>query len=176
MINNNLEEISKAIVSVENFPKQGVIFRDITPILERDILRNNVLDLLIEQIPPNSVDKVVGVESRGFFFGILLAQKLGVGFVPVRKKGKLPRAVCSAVYNLEYGTDQLEIHSDSIRKGERILIHDDVLATGGTIKVVGDMVKKLGGNIVQYNFLIELENLDGRSKIDSESIYSLLKY
>lgn len=176
MKSNSLQEIQEAIVSVQDFPKKGVVFRDITPVLEDNLLRNKVLDLLLTQIEPHSIDKVVGVESRGFFFGILLAQKLGVGFVPVRKKGKLPRAVCSATYQLEYGSDQLEVHLESIQKGDRILIHDDVLATGGTVNAVGNMIKDLGGTIVQYNFLIELEQLGGKSKIEDSPIYSLLKY
>ena len=122
------------------------------------------------------IDKVVGVESRGFFFGMLLAQELGVGFVPVRKPKKLPFAVISASYELEYCTDTLEIHTDAIQKGEKVLIHDDVLATGGTAKAVAELVEELGGEIVQFNFLMELSFLNGRNKISQYEIYSPLVY
>src|SRR5690606_28421028 len=158
--------IQSYIRDIPNFPKEGIIFKDITPLLNNPEARKEVLNRFIEKLPKDvKIDKVVGVESRGFFFGILLAQELGAGFVPVRKKGKLPFNTISASYDLEYGTDNLEIHTDAIKKGENVLIHDDVLATGGTIKAVTELVEKLGGNIVQINFLMELEFLNGREKI-----------
>lgn len=127
-------------------------------------------------LPETKIDKVVGIESRGFFFGMLLAQELGVGFVPIRKKGKLPFDVISATYDLEYGTDIVEMHIDAIHNGENVLVHDDVLATGGTMKAVTEMIEQLGGNIVQVNFLIELDFLKGKEKIKDQEIYSILHY
>ncbi|MFA7445325.1 MAG: adenine phosphoribosyltransferase [Flavobacteriaceae bacterium] len=168
--------IESYIRDIPDFPKEGVIFKDITPLLNNEKARKEVLKRFIENLPDTKIDKVIGVESRGFFFGILLAQELGVGFVPVRKKGKLPYDTLSTSYELEYGTDSLEIHTDAIQKGENVLIHDDVLATGGTIKAVSELVEKLGGNIVQLNFLMELEFLNGREKIKERNVFSLLKY
>lgn len=168
--------IETYIRDISDFPKEGIIFKDITPLLNNVAARNEVLKNIIKNIPDVKIDKVIGVESRGFFFGILLAQELNAGFVPVRKKGKLPFDTVSASYELEYGTDILEIHTDAIKKGENILIHDDVLATGGTIKAVTELVEKLGGNIIQLNFLMELEFLKGREKIKNYNTYSILKY
>jgi len=133
----------------------------------------NALYNLIENA---TIDKVVGIESRGFFFGTILAEKLGAGFVPVRKPNKLPFKTISETYALEYGTDTLEIHADAIKQGERVLIHDDVLATGGTANAVCNLVEELGGVIVQCNFLIELEFLNGKSKIAKHPMASLIKY
>lgn len=168
--------IQSYIRDIPNFPKEGILFKDITPLLNHWEARQEVLTTFKSNLPNVKIDKVVGVESRGFFFGILLAQELGAGFVPVRKKGKLPFDTISASYELEYGTDSLEIHTDAIQKDENILIHDDVLATGGTIKAVTELVEKLGGNIVQVNFLMELEFLNGREKINEYKTFSLLKY
>lgn len=168
--------IENYIRDIKDFPKEGVIFKDITPLLNNAKARKEVLKRFIENLPYTKIDKVIGVESRGFFFGILLADELNAGFVPVRKKGKLPYDTLSVSYNLEYGTDSLEIHTDAIQKGENVLIHDDVLATGGTIKAVTEMVEKLGGNIIQVSFLMELEFLNGREKIKDRNVFSLLKY
>ena len=134
--------IETYIRDIKNFPKEVIIFKDITPLLNNAEARKEVLKRFIENLPNTKIDKVIGVESRGFFFGILLAQELNVGFIPVRKKGKFPFETISASYDLEYGTDILEIHTDAIQKGENILIHDDVLATGGTIKAVNELVEK----------------------------------
>ncbi|CEN49760.1 adenine phosphoribosyltransferase (fragment) [Capnocytophaga canimorsus] len=132
--------------------------------------------MFCEHLKGIKVDKVVGMESRGFFFGTLLAQHLNAGFVPVRKPGKLPFETIAQTYDLEYGQDQLEIHSDSIKKGENVLIHDDVLATGGTAEAAVKLVERLGGNIVQLNFLIELSFLQGVQKLKGYEVYSILKY
>lgn len=168
--------IQSYIRDIPDFPKEGINFKDITPLLNDAEARKEVLRRFIENLPDIKIDKVVGAESRGFFFGILLADELKAGFVPVRKKGKLPFDTLSASYELEYGTDSLEIHTDAIQKGENILIHDDVLATGGTIKAVCELVEQLGGNIVQVNFLMELEFLNGKEKIKDFNIHSILKY
>ena len=133
-----------------------------------------VIDLLVENLGGQKVDKVVGMESRGFFFGMLLAQRLGAGFVPVRKKGKLPYKTLSQTYDLEYGQDVLEIHEDAIAKGEKVLIHDDILATGGTAEAVVKLVERLGGDIVQLDFLMELHFLNGRKKLKGHPVYSIL--
>lgn len=168
--------IENYIRDIQDFPKPGIIFKDITPLLQSSKTTNACLDLLISSLEGKKIDKVVGVESRGFFFGMLLAQKLGVGFIPVRKPKKLPYETISASYELEYGFDTLEMHTDAIEKGEHILIHDDVLATGGTAKAVCDLVEQLGGNIVQCNFLMEIDFLKGREKIAGYEIFSVLKY
>ncbi len=168
--------IENYIRDIQDFPKTGIIFKDITPLLLNNEATNACLDLLISSLEGKKIDKVVGVESRGFFFGILLAQKLGVGFIPVRKPKKLPYETISASYELEYGFDTLEMHTDAIEKGENILIHDDVLATGGTAKAVCDLVEQLGGNIIQCNFLMEIDFLKGREKISEYEIFAALKY
>ena len=133
-----------------------------------------VIDLLVENLHGQKIDKVVGMESRGFFFGMLLAQRLGAGFVPVRKKGKLPYKTLSQTYNLEYGQDMLEIHEDAIAKDEKVLIHDDILATGGTAEAVVKLIERLGGDIVQLDFLMELHFLKGRDKLKNYKVYSIL--
>lgn len=168
--------IDRYIRDIKDFPKPGINFKDITPLLNHPEARKECLDLLMSNLSDKKIDKVVGVESRGFFFGMLLAQELGVGFVPVRKPKKLPFAVISASYDLEYGSDALEIHTDAIQKGEKVLIHDDVLATGGTAKAVAELVTKLGGEIIQFNFLMELSFLNGRNRISEYEIYSPLVY
>ncbi|NND61794.1 MAG: adenine phosphoribosyltransferase [Flavobacteriaceae bacterium] len=161
---------------IPDFPKSGVIFKDITPLLADKDASAQCLTQLIDLVNGQKVDKVVGIESRGFFFGMLLAQKLEAGFVPVRKPGKLPYNTLLEPYKLEYGMDALEIHDDAISKGERVLIHDDVLATGGTAKAVCNLVEKLGGEIVQCNFIMELSFLDGREKLKRFEAKSLLQY
>ena len=162
------------IASVPNYPKEGIIFKDITPLLMDVKGVEYVIDLLVENLKGQKVDKVVGMESRGFFFGMLLAQRLGAGFIPVRKKGKLPYKTLSQTYDLEYGQDVLEIHEDAIAKGEKVLIHDDILATGGTAEAVVKLVERLGGDIVQLDFLMELHFLNGREKLKGHPVYSIL--
>ena len=168
--------LEKYIRDIQEFPKEGIMFKDITPLLINAEARKKCLDLLVAAVSNQRVDKVIGVESRGFFFGTLLAQELNAGFIPVRKPNKLPYETISATYDLEYGTDTLEIHADAIQKGDRILIHDDVLATGGTARAVCELVERLGGEIVQCNFLIELTFLNGRSKLDGKAIFAAIAY
>ncbi|NDI99073.1 adenine phosphoribosyltransferase [Flavobacterium sp. LaA7.5] len=169
-------ELSKYIRDIQDFPKQGIIFKDITPLLSNPDAVNKCMELFMDNLKDKNIDKVVGVESRGFFFATLLANRLNAGFVPVRKPNKLPYETVSSSYALEYGTDTLEIHIDAIKQGERVLIHDDVLATGGTAKAVCSLVEKLGGEIVQCNFLMELSFLKGREKINQYDIYAPLVY
>ncbi|MFG4002290.1 adenine phosphoribosyltransferase [Flavobacterium aquidurense] len=169
-------KIENYIRDIQGFPKEGILFKDITPLLNDPIARKKCLSILVESLNGQKIDKVVGAESRGFFFGILLAQELNAGFVPVRKPKKLPYEIISASYELEYGLDSLEIHTDAIKKGDRVLIHDDVLATGGTAKAVCELVEKLGGEIVQCNFLMELTFLNGREKIKNNPIFAAITY
>lgn len=161
---------------IQDFPKEGILFKDITPLLLSPEAIEEMLETLVTTLKDKKIDKVVGVESRGFFFGILLAQKLNAGFIPVRKPKKLPYKTISASYELEYGQDTLEMHIDAIQKGDKVLIHDDVLATGGTIKAVCELVEKLGGEIVQCNFLMELSFLTGREKIKGKEIFAAITY
>jgi len=163
------------IRDIEDFPKPGILFKDITPLLKNPEALIHCADELAALVPEEiQVDKVVGMEARGFILAPMIAERLKAGFVPVRKQGKLPYTVQSKPYGLEYGEDILEIHTDAIEKGERILIHDDVLATGGTAKAVCDLVEELGGIIVQCNFILEIEFLKGKNKLDV-SVASLLK-
>ncbi|MEN2399414.1 adenine phosphoribosyltransferase [Flavobacterium sp. MC2016-06] len=169
-------KIENYIRDIQGFPKEGILFKDITPLLNDPIARKECLSILVDSLKGQQIDKVVGAESRGFFFGILLAQELNAGFVPIRKPKKLPYNTISASYELEYGTDSLEIHTDAIKKGDRVLIHDDVLATGGTAKALCELVEKLGGEIVQCNFLMELTFLNGRDKIKNNPIFAAITY
>ena len=167
--------IEKYIRDIKDFPKPGIVFKDITPLLADAQALQNTTKALLQMIPSN-IDKVVGIEARGFFFGTLLAEHLSAGFVPIRKPGKLPYESFTETYALEYGTDSLSMHTDAIQPGERVLIHDDVLATGGTAAAVIKLVEKAGGEVVMLNFLIELSFLSGRDKLKNYEISSLLTY
>jgi len=169
-------KIENYIRDIQGFPKEGILFKDITPLLNDPLARTECLKILAESLKGQKIDKVVGAESRGFFFGMLLAQELNAGFIPVRKPKKLPYEIISASYALEYGTDSLEMHTDAIKKGDRVLVHDDVLATGGTAKAVCELVEKLGGEIVQCNFLMELTFLNGREKIKEYPFFAAITY
>jgi len=168
--------IEDYIREVPDFPKPGIMFKDITPLLQEPQAMKEAVRQLHQQIPEGIIHKVVGIESRGFIFGPLLADMLGAGFVPVRKPGKLPYKKYSTSYQLEYGTDTLEIHQDAIRKGENVLIHDDLLATGGTAEASCKLVEKLGGKIIQLSFLIELSFLKGKEKLSEYEVRTLLAY
>ncbi len=167
--------IEKLIRDVKDFPKPGIIFKDITPLLANPEGLQETTRQLLELVPEN-IDKVIGIEARGFFFGTLLAEHLNAGFVPVRKPGKLPYSTFEETYDLEYGTDTLTMHVDAIKKGENVLIHDDVLATGGTAQAVAKLVEKAGGKVVMLNFLIELTFLNGKDKLKNYPVSSLIKY
>lgn len=166
----------KHIRNISNFPKPGIEFKDITPLMLDPLIMEQTVMQLIDLIGPGQIDKVVAMESRGFFFGSLIASRLNAGFVPVRKANKLPFQTIQQEYGLEYGTDILEMHSDSISAGDRVLIHDDVLATGGTAEAVCKMVESLGGKIIELNFLMELTTLNGRNKLKGYCVKSILKY
>ncbi len=168
--------IQELIRDIPDFPQPGIIFKDITPLLINPTALVYCADELAKLYPFGAkIDKVIGIEARGFILGSMIAERLGAGFVPVRKKGKLPSKVVSRSYGLEYGNDVLEMHKDAIHPGERILIHDDVLATGGTAKAVCGLVEELGGIVIQCNFMIELSFLEGKNKL-SVPIKSLLTY
>ena len=169
-------DLKSYIRNVPDFPKKGISYKDITPLLLDPEAMHTTVNLLIEALPHKYIDKVVGIESRGFFFATLLAEKLNAGFVPVRKPGKLPYKTHVENYELEYGTDSLEIHEDAIMKGERVLLHDDVLATGGTAAATCKLIEKCGGEIVQCNFLVELKFLNGMDKLKKYDSASLIKY
>jgi adenine phosphoribosyltransferase len=169
-------KLENYIRDIQGFPKEGILFKDITPLLNDPAAREYCLQILLKSLKDQRIDKVIGAESRGFFFGMLLADRLNAGFVPVRKSKKLPFKTISASYDLEYGTDTLEIHIDAIKKGDKVLIHDDVLATGGTAKALSDLVHELGGEIVQFNFLIEFSFLNGKEKIKEHSVFAAITY
>lgn len=169
-------EISQIIRDIPDFPKQGVIFKDITPLLRHPEAFKKVIDWMIEPHLNEGIDIIVGVESRGFMFASPAAYKLGAGVVPVRKPGKLPWKTLEASYQLEYGVDRLQIHQDAITPGQKVLILDDVLATGGTAEATSSLVKKLGGEIVEACFLIELSFLKGRDKLPGIPVRSLLQF
>ncbi len=169
-------ELKKYIRSIPDFPKPGILFRDITTLLKDKKAFKSAVESLVNKYKKKKIDKVVAVEARGFILGGVLAHKLGVGFVPVRKPGKLPWKTNSVTYALEYGTDTLEMHHDAINPGERVLIVDDLLATGGTVKAVTDLVKQLQGKIIGIAFLIELTDLKGKDKLRGYPVYSLIKY
>ncbi len=170
--------IRAAIRDIKDFPKEGIIFKDITPVLMDAALCNDIANSFERAFADKKIDLVVGVESRGFLFGMLLAQKLKVPFVPVRKVGKLPYKTISYTYDLEYGSAAVEIHEDAIKKGSNVLIHDDLLATGGTAMASAELVKQLGGKIAGFAFLVELEFLKGKNILQkySDNIVSLIQY
>lgn len=171
-----MKEFESFIRDIHDFPKPGVLFKDISPLLANPKAMHDCTNALYDLIGDERIDKVIGIESRGFFFATLLANKFDAGFIPVRKSGKLPYKTVAESYELEYGNGILEIHEDAIQKGDRVVIHDDVLATGGTARAVCNLVEKLGGEIVQCNFLIELVFLNGKEKIQEFPYASLFKY
>ncbi len=171
-----MNKIEQYIRDINNFPKEGILFKDIAPLLQNPQGMKDCLNELLGLIDDVKIDKVVGMESRGFFFGTLLAQKLNAGFVPVRKPGKLPYKTIEESYSLEYGTDTLEMHIDAISEGDNVLIHDDVLATGGTASAVCKLVERLGGNIIQCNFIMQLNFLNGIEKLNGYNVKSVLEY
>ena len=169
-------DLRRTIRNVPDYPKQGILFRDITPVLLDAPLLSRVVRTLAESIRPWRVDRLIGIEARGFIFGVPLAVELGVGFVPVRKKGKLPYRKLSAKYGLEYGTDEIEMHVDAVIKGHRVAVVDDLLATGGTAAAACELVQSSGGSVAGLAFVIELAPLRGREKLAGHEIRSLLTY
>ncbi len=171
-----MDLLRQAIRDVPDFPKKGVVFKDITTLLRDPTAFTRSIDLLSDALGDRTHDVVVGIESRGFIFASSLAYKLGKGLVPVRKPGKLPADTVQVSYQLEYGTDSLEMHADAIEAGQRVIIIDDVLATGGTARAVAELVEKVGGKVEALGFLVELDFLKGRDKLSGYEIVSLLRY
>ncbi len=175
-MSNDMVSIRQAIRDIPNFPKPGIAFKDITPLLARGALFAKTIDLFADRYRGQKIDTVLGIESRGFIIGAALAYKLGAGFSVVRKPGKLPYETHSASYELEYGTDKLEIHIDAIERGARVIIADDLIATGGTAAATAELVTKLGGVVVECVFVIELSFLRGREKLQPHPVYSIIQY
>jgi len=169
-------DLKKYIRDIPDFPKKGIIFKDITTLLKDKEAFKKTINLLAKNYKDESIDFVIAVEARGFIFGAALAYKLGAGFIPVRKKGKLPYETNNITYSLEYGTDTLEIHEDAIPENARVLIVDDLLATGGTIRAVADLVKEQKALIVGLAFVVELRFLKGKEKLQDFDLYSVIKY
>lgn len=172
----SLDGLKAKIRDVPDFPKPGIVFKDIMPLIGDPQTLQETIDLLAEWAAPRKPDLILGAEARGYITGGALACKLGCGFVAARKPGKLPWHTVTAKYALEYGFDQLEVHADSIKQGQRVLIHDDVLATGGTSKATVELVEQLGGEVVGLPFIIELSFLHGRKKLAGYDVFSLIQY
>ena len=171
-----MEDLKKLIREVPDFPKPGILFYDITTLLKDPVGLHRAVDALANHYVGRKVDRVIGIEARGFIFAPMVAYRLNAGFVPVRKPRKLPAAVARASYNLEYGEDALEIHRDAVAAGQEVLVVDDLLATGGTARAVAGMVESLGGKVAGLGFLIELAFLKGREKLAGYDLHSVLKY
>ena len=171
-----IAQIRQAIRDIPNFPKPGIIFKDITPLLGNGRLFKQTIDLLADRYRPQEVDIILGIESRGFIIGAALAYRLEAGFCIVRKPGKLPYETHRASYLLEYGSDTLEVHQDALQPNARVLIVDDLLATGGTASAAAELVQKLGGRVVECAFVIELSFLKGREKLKPHGVFSLIQY
>lgn len=168
--------LKKLIRDVPDFPRPGIVFKDITPLLQNPEAFSCIINNLVERYGSKNIDAVVGIESRGFIFGTPLAFKLGAAFIPIRKKGKLPYKTVDISYDLEYGRATIEMHTDAIKKGQRVLVVDDLLATGGTAKATCELVRRQGGKVVECVFVVELAFLGGREKIKGVPVHSLVSY
>jgi len=172
------QQIKSAIRDIPDFPKPGIVFKDITPILKDPVLCDNILEAFVQKLKHTRIDVIAGVESRGFLFGLSLACKLGVPFIPVRKAGKLPYTIRQKAYKLEYGEAVIEMHIDAFEPGQHILIHDDLLATGGTVAAASELIHEMGGTIAGFAFIVGLDFLDGKERIRhiSDNIIILADY
>jgi len=170
--------VKSKIRTVPNWPKDGIMFRDITTLLKDGPGFNHLIDLLVQRYEGVQMDTVAGIESRGFITGAVLARELSIGFVPIRKPGKLPAATVSEEYELEYGTDKIEMHSDAIRKGEKVLLVDDLIATGGTALAACSLIKQLGGDIIECSFIVDLPDLGGSKKLNDAGykVFSVVEF
>jgi adenine phosphoribosyltransferase len=171
-----IEKLSAGVRDVPDFPKKGIVFKDITPILSDPALFRASIDLFLDRCRGRKIDKIVGIDARGFLFGSAVAYELGVGFVPIRKRGKLPFKTEMASYSLEYGEAEMEMHVDAVTAGEQIVLVDDLLATGGTSAAAAVLIRKAGGHLLEAQFLIELEFLQGRKQLEPTPVTSFLKY
>ena len=170
------EKVKNSIRTIPNFPIEGIMFRDITTLLQDGEAFGHSIDLLYNRYKDMDIDVIVGIESRGFIFGAALAYKLGLGFVPVRKKGKLPGKTIAVSYDLEYGQDTIEIHEDAIAEGQKVLVIDDLIATGGTVAATVELVKKLKGEIIELSFIVGLPELKGTEKLNGLPVYTMVDF
>jgi len=176
MGSETVARLRAAVRDVPDFPKQGIMFKDITPVLsDPDLFRASV-DLFLERCRGRHVDKIVGIDARGFLFGSAVAYELRVGFAPIRKRGKLPYTTATAKYSLEYGEAEMEMHTDAVREGERVVLVDDLLATGGTSAAAAALIRNAGADLIEAQFLIELEFLEGRKRLEPTPVAAFLKY
>lgn len=173
---NTYNDLKALIRDIPDFPKEGIMFRDITTLLKDAEGLKKVIDIFSERYKNKGIKYILGADARGFIFGAAIAYNIGAGFVPIRKKGKLPYKTLSASYELEYGSNEVEMHIDAIEKGDKVVIVDDLLATGGTAKAMLDLVLKLGGDIEEFAFMIELEDLNGKNKLQGQNVFSIIKY
>jgi adenine phosphoribosyltransferase len=176
MAHETISRLRAAVRDVPDFPKKGIVFKDITPILKDGALFRSSIEIFLERCRGKRIDKIVGIDARGFLFGAAVAYALDIGFVPLRKKGRLPYKTESAKYSLEYGEAEMELHIDAIERGEQIVLIDDLLATGGTSASAATLIAKVGGDLIEAIFLIELEFLHGREKLAPTPVTSFLKY
>src|SRR6266571_411524 len=176
MTSDIIDKLRTGVRDVPDFPKKGIVFKDITPILKDGALFRASIDVFLDRCRGRKIDKIVGIDARGFLFGSAVAYELGIGFVPLRKKGRLPYRTESARYSLEYGEAEMELHIDAIERGEKIVLIDDLLATGGTSASAATLIEKVGGDLIEAIFLIELEFLHGREKLKPTPVTSFLKY
>ena len=170
------DNLKALIRDIPDFPKEGIMFRDITTLLKDAQGLKEIIDIFSDRYRDKGIKYILGADARGFIFGAAIAYNIGAGFVPIRKKGKLPYKTLSASYELEYGSNEVEMHIDAIENGDKVVIVDDLLATGGTAKAMLDLVKKLGGDIEEFAFMIELDDLNGRDKLQGENVFSIIKY
>jgi adenine phosphoribosyltransferase len=176
LTNNDLELIKNTIRTIPDFPKPGIMFRDITTLFQNPQAMKKTIEILHKRYKDKKIDYVAGIEARGFIIGGILAEKLNCGFIPIRKKGKLPYEVEQQEYELEYGTDTIEIHKDALKSGQRILVVDDLIATGGTAKASCQLIEKLGGEIVECSFIINLPELGGKEKLSKYPVFTLIEF
>jgi len=171
-----MDRLRAGVRDIPDFPKKGIVFKDITPLLSDHALFRASIDLFLERCRGKEIDKIVGIDARGFLFGSAVAYELGVGFVPIRKRGKLPYRTDTAKYSLEYGEAEMEMHTDAVRKGERVVLVDDLLATGGTSAAAATLIRNAGADLLEAQFLIELEFLEGRKRLEPTPVTAFLKY
>jgi len=176
MASELVEQLRAAVRDVPDFPKKGIVFKDITPILSDPLLFRASIDLFLGRCRGKNIDKIIGIDARGFLFGSAVAYELGLGFVPIRKRGKLPYMTETAKYSLEYGQAEMEMHTDAVTAGERVVLVDDLLATGGTSAAAAVLIRKAGGDLLEAQFLIELQFLEGRKRLEPTPVTSFLKY
>ena len=176
MGSDTVERLRATVRDVPDFPKKGIVFKDITPLLSDSGLFRASIDLFVERCRGREIDKIVGIDARGFLFGSAVAYELGLGFVPIRKRGKLPYRTDTVKYSLEYGDAEVEMHTDAVREGERIVLVDDLLATGGTSAAAAVLIRNTGADLLEAQFLIELEFLQGRKRLEPTPVTSFLKY